>query len=133
MVVENQPLSYETATCRLRLTAMPKRRVLLELSGRDLGDLGEQPFRDLENIIRDWQSFELFIDARNAVSATIEVSGSWAIFLGANKQHFTHVSMLTGSPFIQMSANVVKRFSELGEKMRLYTDAAAFEAALSRD
>lgn len=128
----NEPLHYETPTCRLRIVRVPGRRLLIELSGRDLGELGEKPIRDVERILDEWQSMELFIDARNAIGATMEVSGSWAIFLGANKQRLLHVSMLTGSPFIQMSANVVKRFSELGEKMRLYTDAPAFEAALHR-
>ena len=127
-----QSQSYETPTCRLRITRVRDGRLLLELSGRDLGELGERPFNDIERILNDWGNAELFIDARNAVGATMEVSGSWAIFLGANKDRLTLVSMLTGSPFIQMSANVVKRFSELGEKMRLYTDATAFDAALHR-
>lgn len=127
---DDQSLSYETPTCRLRITRVARGRLLLELTGRDLGELGEGPFNDVERILNDWGTAELFIDARKATGATLEVSGSWAIFFAANKSRLTQVSMLTGSPFIQMSANVVKRFSELGEKMRLYTDAPAFEAAL---
>jgi hypothetical protein len=39
--------------------------------------------------------------------------------------------MLTGSPFIQLTAKFVQRFSDLGDIMRIYADAAAFDAALA--
>jgi hypothetical protein len=39
--------------------------------------------------------------------------------------------MLTGSPFIQLTAGFVRRFADLGEVMRIYTDPAAFEGALA--
>jgi hypothetical protein len=38
--------------------------------------------------------------------------------------------MLTGSRFVQLSAELVRRFAELGDLMRLYTDPAAFDEAL---
>jgi hypothetical protein len=69
--------------------------------------------------------------ARHGKGASVDVSGEWAIWLRANKSRFVHVSMLTGSRFIQLSADLVRRFAELGEIMRIYTDPAAFEAALA--
>jgi len=39
--------------------------------------------------------------------------------------------MLTGSPFIQLTATFVRRFAELRDIMRLYTDALAFDSALT--
>jgi hypothetical protein len=125
------PVRYETKECRLAISRLARGRVLVVLEGRDLGELGDEPFVELEKDFAQWSAVELFIDARAAVSAAIEVSGSWAVWLAANEARLRHVSMLTGSPFIQLSANVVKRFSELGEKMRIYTEAAAFEAALA--
>jgi hypothetical protein len=38
--------------------------------------------------------------------------------------------MLTGSPFVQLTAKFVQRFADLGEVMRIYTDPKAFDAAL---
>ena len=54
---------------------------------------------------------ELFIDARHARAATIDVSGAWARWLGARRAQLRHVSMLTGSRFIQLSAQMVRRSS----------------------
>jgi len=39
--------------------------------------------------------------------------------------------MLTGSRFIRLTADFVRRFAELGDAMRIYTDPAAFDGALS--
>jgi phage regulator Rha-like protein len=63
--------------------------------------------------------------------ATIDVSNDWALWLRANRRSFAHVSMLTGAPFVQLTAKFVQRFAELNDIMRLYTDAAAFDAALA--
>ena len=39
--------------------------------------------------------------------------------------------MLTGSRFIRLTADFVRRFADLGELMRIYTDPAVFDGALS--
>ena len=38
--------------------------------------------------------------------------------------------MLTGSRFVQLTADFVRRFAELGDSMSLYTDGKAFDEAL---
>ena len=48
----------------------------------------------------------------------------------ANRARFAQVSMLTGAPFVQLTAKFVQRFADLGEIMRIYTDAAAFDASV---
>ncbi len=124
-------IRFEAHDCSLTLTRRPGRVVVLTLVGRDLGELGEAPFRELERYLSTPGEIELFIDARRGVSATLDVSGRWAVWLGNHKARLDHVSMLTGSRFIQLTAELVRSFSTLGEKMRLYTEAAAFEAALA--
>jgi hypothetical protein len=130
-MLSSQPVRFDAPSCTLTMTMPRPGVILLVLTGRDSGELGVAPFRELEARISEGQSWELFIDARAATGATLDVSGSWAVWLGANKQRFGQVSMLTGSPFIQMTAGVVKNFAALGEKMRLYTDRDAFESALN--
>jgi hypothetical protein len=107
------------------------RVVLVSLAGNDVGQYGEAPFKELANDVRGDGQLELFIDARSGLAATMDVSGEWALWLARNRQSFRHVSMLTGSRFIQLSANFVRRFADLGELMRIYADPAAFEGALS--
>lgn len=76
------------------------------------------------------RKIELFIDARGGRSASLDVSSDWARWLGKNRASFRHVSMLTGSRFVRLSAAFVRKFADLGDLMRIYTDAAAFEGAL---
>lgn len=103
--------------------------MLVVFEGQDAGQYDRAPFVLLDKYLTD-RPVELFIDARSARAASIDVSGAWAVYLGQNKSRFACISMLTGSRFIQLSAEFVKRFAELGDRMRLYTEAAAFEEAL---
>jgi hypothetical protein len=47
------------------------------------------------------------------------VSGEWAGWLGANRAMLESVTMLTGSRFIQITAEFVRRFSSLEGSMRI--------------
>ena len=116
--------------CSLTITRPRDRAVVLTIVGRDVGELGDAPFRELAKDLAQPGSIELFVDAR-AAQATMDVSASWALWLSEHKTRFEHVSMLTGSRFIQLTAEFVRNFAALGDKMRLYTEAAAFDAALS--
>lgn len=116
--------------CRLAISMLSQTRVLVVLEGRDVGQLGREPFKQLEESFEAGEPIELFFDLRNALSATMEVSGSWAIWLRTHAARLRHVSMLTARPVIGLSAKTVHSFSLLGEKVRLYSDAAAFETAL---
>ena len=73
----------------------------------------------------------LFIDARDVRGASIEVSGEWAEWRRANKAHLGHISMLTGSRFVEVTADFVRRFASLQGVMRIYTEPKAFDAALA--
>jgi hypothetical protein len=130
MAQASESVRLKGTNCSLTIARPAPRVVLLTLTGRDAGELGDGPFRELAKDLDVPGEIELFIDARAGTGATLDVSGKWALWLGANKERFTQVSMLTGSRFIQLTAEVVKNYAELGEKMRLYTEAAAFEGAL---
>jgi hypothetical protein len=104
--------------------------VVLALSGRDSGEFGDEPF---EELAKDLESgpIELFIDARGAKAAGVEVSGAWAIWLGKQRARLSRVHFLTGTRFITLSAELVRSFSGLGELMRLYTNPADFDVVLA--
>jgi hypothetical protein len=74
---------------------------------------------------------ELYIDARAARGATIDVSSEWGRWLGQNKSRLQRVTMLTGSRFVHVTAEFVRRFAELEGVMRLCTDPAVFDQALA--
>ena len=120
---------YQGIHCRLEIARLAGDAVLVKLTGWDVGEFGDAPLRELDGRLGAGK-LELFIDARSVKGASIEVSNEWAQWLRRNRNRFEHVSMLTGAPFVQLTAKFVQRFADLGEVMRIYTDATAFDAAL---
>ncbi|HYQ15209.1 MAG TPA: hypothetical protein VEQ58_05620 [Polyangiaceae bacterium] len=121
---------FRAQDCQLAISKLRAGRVLIVLEGRDLGQLGAEPFRELEKSLEPSGPVELFFDLRGALGATLEASGSWAVWLRRNQQRLRRVSLLTAQPVIALSAKAVVRFALLGEKARIYADAAAFDSAL---
>jgi hypothetical protein len=119
----------------LHVTLLIQRRapgvLVIAIKGVDTGELGDAPFRALEGDMAGSQPIELFVDARDTRGASVSVSSEWAVWLARHKHRFRHISMLTGSRFIKLTADFVRRFAELGDLMRIYTDPAAFDGALS--
>lgn len=122
---------FEAGACKLTLDRPAPALVVLTLSGRDMGELGQAPFDELRHDLAQPGSIAVFIDARHGQSAAIDVSGAWAAWLRTHRARFEQVHMLTGSRFIQLSADIVRRFADLGELMRLYTDTGAFDDELA--
>jgi hypothetical protein len=104
--------------------------VVVRISGSDTGELGDRPFRELAADL-EAGPLELFIDGRETKGASIEVSGDWAVWLRKHRPRLRRVTMLTGSRFIEVTAEFVRRFAELEDTMRITTDPAAFDAALA--
>jgi len=117
------------ATCCVALSKVADRRLLVRLLGSDYGELGREPFREIEKRFAEGP-LDLYFDLYAATGATMDVSGSWALWLRRHRDRVGTVSMLTGSSFIRASAKTVQRFSELGARARLYADPAAFVDAL---
>ena len=130
--MRSEVVRFKTRHCELTLERPAASIVLLKLSGHDTGELGEAPFAELaRDFAGEGPRLELFIDARAGQGASIEVSGSWAQWLREHKPRLRTVHFLTASRFIQLSADFVRRFAELGEVMRIYTEAAVFDAELA--
>src|SRR5262249_58901969 len=103
--------------------------VTLVIVGRDVGEHGDAPLRVLDDALRAG-SFALYIDARDTLGASIDVSNIWAQWLRRNRHQLQEIHMLTGSRFVQPTADFVRRFAELGGARRVYTDRAAVDEPL---
>lgn len=103
--------------------------VHVAIIGRDVGEHGDEPLRALDEELASG-SYTLFIDARDTLGASVDVSNVWAQWLRNRRDQLQAIHMLTGSRFIQLTADFVRRFAELGDAMRIYTDGAAFDEAL---
>jgi hypothetical protein len=126
------PARLEGRHCTMTIGAPEHGVVLVVIEGTDVGDLGSAPFAALDPLVdAAGRRVELFVDARAARGPSIDVSTEWALWLGKNRDRFRHVSMLTASRFVHVTADFVRRFAELGDLMRIYTDPSVFEGALS--
>ena len=125
-------LQYEGIHCNLAIERPRPGVAVVRISGRDLGEFGDVALRELEKEIAVHQQIELFIDARDAQSASIDVSSTWAIWLSKNRPAFKSITMLTGSRFVRLTADFVQRFAELSDLMYIYTDSALFETSLAK-
>jgi hypothetical protein len=121
---------FEAQHCRLAIRRPAPRVVLVLLTGSDVGEFGERPFQELARDLEGDLPLELFVDARGVSGASLDVSSEWARWLSTNRLRLRHVSMLTGSRFVHLTANLVRKIADLGDIMRIYTEAAAFEGAL---
>lgn len=103
--------------------------VIVVITGHDVGEHGDVPMLVLDDELRAG-SYALFFDARDTRGATIDVSNVWARWLRSRRDQLQAIYMLTGSRFVQLTADFVRRFADLGDMMRIYTDGTAFDEAL---
>lgn len=122
---------FEGIHCTMEVTRRAPGVVVVAISGRDVGELGDAPFQALEAEMGAHAVGELFIDGRDTASASIDVSNEWARWLERHRDRLRRVTMLTGSRFIEITAGFVRRFAGLEDRMRITTDPAAFDAALA--
>jgi hypothetical protein len=125
-----RPIQLDGVHCSFAIGRAAADVVVLRISGTDVGELGDAPMRGLDDCLTGAAPVQFFIDARETRGASIEVSGEWAVWLAARRNRFSRISMLVGSRFIEITADFVRRFAELEGLMRIYTEPAAFDAAL---
>lgn len=101
----------------------------MKFEGCDVGEFGDTPFQELGAYLPADSPIRIFVDARDA-SASLDVSAGWARWMTANRQHIGQLNMLCGSRFVEMTASFVQRFTQLGERMRIFRDAGAFQREL---
>jgi hypothetical protein len=118
--------------CTIGIDRLAPTRLRVRIEGHDVGEFGALPFRCLEALMHEELPVELLVDARAARGASMGVGNDWAAWLGRSRHRFTAVHMLTGSKYVQVIAEFVRRFSELEGLMHVHVDPAAFDALLDR-
>ena len=120
---------FEGINCTLAVERPAPGVVVVVIAGPDVGEHGREPFCELAKDL-ERGPFQLFIDAQNTRGASIDVSNDWAQWLREHRDELHRVHMLTATRFVQLTADFVRRFAGLGDKMRIYTDREAFDEAL---
>jgi hypothetical protein len=129
--LEHREVHYDGVHCNLAIEQFPCGVVVLRISGTDVGEFGDAPMLALNGWIGGTDPIEFFIDARDVRGASIEVSGDWARWLGKHKMKLRTVTMLTGSRYVKITAEFVRRFAELEGLMRVCTEPEVFDSALA--
>ena len=124
-------LEYEGVHCSLVIRRPAPAVAVVLLRGSDIGEFADFPMRELAKDLARYGSIDLFIDARAVRGASIEVSSEWAFWMRTHARQLRQICMLTGSRYIQITAQFARRFVGLGEQMKLFTDAKAFDETLS--
>jgi hypothetical protein len=132
MVTAKRIIDFDGVHCQVILEQPVKSVVLLKISGTDTGEFGDAPMKVLEEWLGDSAPVDLFIDARQVRTASIDVSSEWASWLNENKQLLKSVTMLTGTRFIQITAEFVRRFAGLNGMMWVCTEPTLFDLAVAQ-
>jgi len=128
---EGREIRYDGMHCNLIIQEFPPHVVVLRITGCDVGEFGDAPMMELNDRVTPSDPIHLFIDARDVSGASIDVSGEWARWLSSHKPGLRSVTMLTGSRFIEITAEFVRRFASLEGIMRICSDPAVFDFALA--
>jgi hypothetical protein len=125
-------LCFEGVHCSIVLEQPSDSAILLRISGTDTGELGDAPMRALDAWLDLSGPVKLFIDARAVRGASIDVSSEWAAWLKERRTQLRSITMLTGSKFIQITAEFVRRFADLNGIMWVCTEPAVFDLAIEQ-
>jgi hypothetical protein len=114
------------------LFVRPKAGILVvTIKGYDKGQFGTAPLDEIGSILRVAAPVRLFIDARNAVGATVRVSEDWTGFLARHRAELSQVHVLAGSKAVELTVAIARHLSRTDKLIQLYSDPAIFEAQLA--
>ena len=124
-------VKFEGVNCTLILRRPRPGTVVAVFKGRDVGEFGDAPFQELAADLERHSPINLFVDGRDTLAASLDVSSVWAQWMRNNREKIRRLDILCGSRFLQFTAEFVRRFSGFEDRMRIYTDASEFEAELA--
>jgi hypothetical protein len=131
MAARRDYVKFEGLNCTLIIRRPQPGTVLAVFKGHDVGEFGDAPFRELAEDLRRDAPINLFVDGRDTLAASLDVSSVWAQWMRDNRENIGRLDILCGSRFLQFTAEFVRRFSGFEDRMRIYTDPEAFETELA--
>jgi hypothetical protein len=79
-VLPDGTVRMTAAAARFEFARPNPRVAVITITGYDKGQFGTAPFDEIGSFLRVAAPLELFIDARDAVGATVRVSQDWTSF-----------------------------------------------------
>jgi hypothetical protein len=122
---------FEGIHCTLTIRRPSAGVVLAVFKGPDVGEFGDSPFQELAKDLAHGLPIELFVDARECLGASINVSNEWAQWMCSHRSQLHRVNILCGSRYLEVTVGFVRRFTQFGDRLRIYTEHDAFYLALT--
>jgi hypothetical protein len=104
--------------------------LLVTISGLDKGQFGPSTLSEITLALDREGPLELFIDAREAVGATVSVSDEWTRFFTVQRKRLRRVHVLVGSKSIKLTVAIAQHLSNTGDLIQIYSDSQIFEDRL---
>ena len=104
--------------------------LVVTITGYDKGQFGTAALDEIGSVLRLGTRVHLFVDARNAIGATVRVSEDWTGFLSRHETELAHVHVLVGSKMVELTVAIARHLSRTDRLMQIYSDPAIFEAQL---
>jgi hypothetical protein len=109
----------------------PKPNVLVvTIRGYDKGQFGTAPLDEIASVLRVAAPVQLFVDARDAVGATVRVSEDWTRFITHHAADLSHVHVLVGSKMVELTIAIARHLSRTDRLIQMYSDPSIFEEQL---
>jgi GTPase len=83
--------------------------LVVTITGYDKGQFATSPLDEISAVLRVATRVHLFVDARNAVGATVRVSEDWTGFLSRHRAELEHVHVLAAIFEAQLEAACKRR------------------------
>jgi hypothetical protein len=130
-VLPDGTVRMTAAAARFEFARPNPRVAVITITGYDKGQFGTAPFDEIGSFLRVAAPLELFIDARDALGATVRVSQDWTSFLSRHKGDFSHVHVLAGSKMVELTVAIARHLSRTGNLIQIYSDPEIFAAQLA--
>lgn len=105
---------------------------LVTIKGLDNGQFGSAALDEIRMELLRYNPLELFVDARDATGAAVEVSKEWTRFFSANRQQLKRVSVLVGSKIMHLTVAIAQHLSQTGRLIQIYSDPELFQEGVAR-
>ena len=104
--------------------------LVVTITGYDKGQFGTAALDEIGSVLRLGARVHLFVDARNAIGATVRVSEDWTGFLARHQAELAHVHVLVGSKMVELTVAIARHLSRTDRLIQIYSDPAIFETQL---
>jgi hypothetical protein len=105
--------------------------LLVTISGLDAGQFGTTTLDEIATAIAREGRLELFVDAREALGATVGVSDDWTRFFSNHRDRLARVHVLAGSKVVELTVAMAQHLSRTGNLIQIYSDPEIFASRLA--